>query len=410
MQVSQAIAVAVLCFSSGRALEPQHANNTEPGDPFGPENFEYVFHLFSNGTEVDEAAFHQVYNHFLKEFDFKTYARFLGIMEKSFQRYKESPEMTAYTTIPGQPHCDTGLVGPKVLKPNRAKVGGFPGGSLVRMFGFDFSKFMFDLQKKAQGPAGAQQGQVTSMAMTGLQVGMGMIQAMMGSILDIVPPMIPPPIWINMPLPCLPMLTGKNCFGAVLFPISTIDFTMADATDRQLDGYIAGFPNSYATKVGKTDDTLYKTCFIAFMSMHCSAIFPRCTVPMSRNEPIPFGGRVPMCFHLCITTLVACPGFWISDILGPCMMISVPPMCTMAFFWNVWLLPPQYTSYSEDAGYPKDCPPLDTGVGGEDMGAEPELFDEVEIADSPILAAAGASVKLPPVLAHKAILVNSGAN
>ena len=208
-------------------------------------------------------------------------------------------------------------------------------------------------------------------------------------------------IWINAPLPCLPMLTGRNCFGAVVMPISTIDFTMADATDKQLDGYIAGFPNSYATKVGKTDDFQYKTCFIAFMSMHCSAIFPRCTMPMSRNEPIPFGGRVPMCFHLCITTLVACPGFWISDILGPCMIISTPPMCTMYLFWNIWLLPPQYTSSSEDAGYPKDCPPLDSGVGGEDMGTGPELFDPVKIADSPILAAAGAPAKLPPVQLHQ---------
>jgi hypothetical protein len=210
-------------------------------------------------------------------------------------------------------------------------------------------------------------------------------------------------IWINMPLPCLPMLTGQNCFGAVLTPISTIDFVMADATDRQLDGYIAGFPNSYATKVGKTSDALYKICFLAFMAMHCSAIFPRCTVPTSRNEPIPFGGRVPMCFFYCITTLVACPGFWISDVLGPCMMIAVPPMCTAHFFWNIWLLPPQYTSTSEDSGYPKDCPALDTGVGGEDMGAEPELFDEVEIAESPILAAAGVPVKLPPVLVDRSV-------
>ena len=89
--------------------------------------------------------------------------------------------------------------------------------------------------------------------------------------------------------------------------------------------------------------------------------------------------------------------FWIADILGPCMMISVPPMCTQHFFWNVWLLPPQYSSFSEANGYPKECPTLDTGVGGEDMGEDPGLYDPVEIAESPILAAAGAPVKLPPV-------------
>jgi hypothetical protein len=184
----------LLLLSFGRATGSSPVNGTELQDPFGPGNFEYVFHLFSNGTEVEEAAFRKVYNHFLKEFDFKTYARFLGIMEKGLQRYKESPEMTAYTTIPGQPHCDTGLIGPKVRKPNKVMMNLFPGGSLMRMFGFDFSKFIYELQKKAQGPAGAQQGQTVTMAMLGLQIGLGMIQAMLGSILDIVPPLIPPPV------------------------------------------------------------------------------------------------------------------------------------------------------------------------------------------------------------------------
>lgn len=118
-----------------------------------------------------------------------------------------------------------------------------------------------------------------------------------------------------MPLPCLPMLTGHNCFGAVLTPITMADFVIADVTDSQLDGYIAGFPNSYATKVGKTSDEMYKLCFAAFMTMHCSSIFPRCTVPQSRDEPIPFGGRVPMCFHNCISTLVMCPGYaWLRGL------------------------------------------------------------------------------------------------
>ena len=113
-------------------------------------------------------------------------------------------------------------------------------------------------------------------------------------------------------------------------------------------GYISGFPNTYAEKVGKTSDAMYKgdcalhqaafgvacnpvwltACFSAYMSMHCSSIFPRCTMPQSRSEPIPAGGRVPMCLHLvrdfwllclehqhshsvrfqCILPLVLCPG------------------------------------------------------------------------------------------------------
>ena len=41
-----------------------------------------------------------------------------------------------------------------------------------------------------------------------------------------------------------------------------------------------------------------------------------------------------MCLHLCIVPLVACPGLWLGDIAGPCAMVSVPPMCTQAFYWN----------------------------------------------------------------------------
>jgi len=44
---------------------------------------------------------------------------------------------------------------------------------------------------------------------------------------------------------------------------------------------------------------------------------------------------VPLCLHLCIIPLVMCPGFWVGDIIGTCTMVSVPPMCTQAFFWNL---------------------------------------------------------------------------
>jgi len=90
-----------------------------------------------------------------------------------------------------------------------------------------------------------------------LGMGMGMVQSIVAAVLDIVPPLIPPPIWNNMPLPCAPMITGArlwmhlvcvcpclphprgqghNCFGAVLYPITMADFTIADVTDAMLDG------------------------------------------------------------------------------------------------------------------------------------------------------------------------------
>ena len=36
------------------------------------------------------------------------------------------------------------------------------------------------------------------------------------------------------------------------------DLTIADVTDSMLDGVIAGFPATYAAKVGKTSDAMYK--------------------------------------------------------------------------------------------------------------------------------------------------------
>jgi hypothetical protein len=83
----------------------------------------------------------------------------------------------------------------------------------------------------------------------GLGVGMGMVQSIVAAMLDVVPPLIPPPAWNNMPLPCAPMITGAarsilaicylsghNCFGAVLYPITMADFAIADVTDAMLDG------------------------------------------------------------------------------------------------------------------------------------------------------------------------------
>lgn len=63
------------------------------------------------------------------------------------------------------------------------------------------------------------------------------------------------------------MLSGHNCFGAVIYPITMADFATATMTDSTLDGVIAGFPTLYKRKVGVTSDAAYKACFAAFMSM-----------------------------------------------------------------------------------------------------------------------------------------------
>merc|ERR1712070_638126 len=121
--------------------------------------------------------------------------------------------------------------------------------------------------------------------------------------------------------------------------------------------------------------------------MQCSSLFPRCTAPMSRDEVIPVGGRVPLCVNLCVLPLVMCPGFWMADVAGSCSFVSVPPMCTMAHFWNYWRLPPQYQSYDEANPFPQDCPEEYAGDEENDsMGPS--------TADSPIEAEAK-SVKVP---------------
>ena len=54
----------------------------------------------------------------------------------------------------------------------------------------------------------------------------------------------------------VPRRTRK--FGVYFIQITMADFVIADVTDSMLDGIISGFPNTYATKVGKTSDAMYK--------------------------------------------------------------------------------------------------------------------------------------------------------
>merc|ERR1711904_234211 len=132
---------------------------------------------------------------------------------------------------------------------------------------------------------------------------------------------------------------------------------------------------------------------MGYMSMMCSSVFPRCTTPQSRGEPNPAGGRAPMCLHMCIIPLVACPGLWITDIIGQCSMVSVPPMCSQALFSNTRKAPPQYISFDEANPFPKNCPPLD--YEGLDASESFELYDVPPVAVSPISQAANAVLRVP---------------
>jgi len=356
-----------------------------------------TLHLYHNGTvagattDALAATFDMVYGHFNRSFDYKVFERHVELFKQGLDRYRTSDAYTSYTLYPDRPHCDKGELGIVTSQANVVTgMAAFPGGSVKKLFGFDLSKSLFDLSKTANGPAAA--GLIAPMALATQSLGMGagLVQSIISAVIHTVPPMIPPPAWNNQPLPCAPMVTGHNCFGAVLYPITMADLAIADVTDSMLDGIIDGFPNTYVSKVGKTSDAMYKACFSSYMSMQCSSIFPRCTTPQSRDESVPIGGRVPMCLHLCVIPLVTCPGFWINDIIGTCTLLSVPPMCTQAFFFNLFKLPPQYASFDEANPFPKDCPKTD--LSGMDALEDPALYDEVVLPASPILVAAA---KLP---------------
>ena len=47
-----------------------------------------------------------------------------------------------------------------------------------------------------------------------------------------------------------PMITGHNCFGAILHTITLSDFMIADVTDAMVTGHIASFPGCKTQKSG----------------------------------------------------------------------------------------------------------------------------------------------------------------
>ncbi len=91
-------------------------------------------------------------------------------------------------------------------------------------------------------------------------------------------------------------------------------------------------------------------------------------------------------------------------------MVSVPPMCTQATFWNLvnsslfcdvvavalcllwqFRLPPQYVSFDESHPYPSTCPKAATGQGLVSAAEDPMLYEDSELPYSPILASSQGS-------------------
>jgi len=336
------------------------------------------------GKDKLDAAFDAVYSHFNQTFDHNQFKAAVATLNASAASWLGTDgKYVRHKVMPTSSHCDLRQPVFKGLQAGLEQVAPYPGGS-TRSPG-DFSKQMADLAAAVTGPGSGSAILPTVLAQQALAQGLGMVQTIIATIVELVPPMIPPPVWINQPLPCLPMVTGHNCFGAVLHPITMSDFVVADITDAMLDGLISGFPNTYATKVGKTSDKAYKSCFGAFMSMHCSSLFPMCTSPFSNSAM-----RVPMCFHLCILPLVLCPGLWLDDVIGVCSMVSAPPMCSQAVYWNTARAPPQYTSYDQANPFAKDCPSTLNAGSLEAMRSDLSLYELEAEQPSEIAKQAGA--------------------
>jgi hypothetical protein len=309
-----------------------------------------------NGLQVPKSnLMKEAYESFTKVFPRQEFAEFSDILKKALNEYETSSAFTAYSTIKGQPRCgEPRLFNATKEAIKQRHVTPYPGGASLPLLGMDLVGKTLSQLERANGPASAQVPGVALLTQNALKQVKGVIQSVVAATMTDIPPTIPPPVWNNQPFPCMPMVTGSNCFGAVLYPITIGDFVMADMTDNALNGVVASFPAYYRRHVGSTDDRTYQRCFKSYMSMQCANSFPVCTTVQARQAEVPFLGRGPMCFLHCIQTLVSCPGLWVEDLEDICRHVSVPPVCSFANYRKDG--PPQLTSFDESEGLPLTCP------------------------------------------------------
>ncbi|CRG94447.1 conserved Plasmodium protein, unknown function [Plasmodium gallinaceum] len=306
--------------------------------------------------KITKENFLELYKSALSNFDVDGYT---FLMEKIMQKeYNERFTQKIKKLNESYAHCDKGIYEKNRQKKEKKKVDQnilYPGGPIRSTYGNNLSKWMKDSLENIETPESIKEPGLANMVMQSLTMVKGLIQSVASSVVDIVPPLIPPPVWINRPLPCLPMVTGKNCLGSILYPITAAEFITADITDSIMNGVISSFPSKYAVKIGKTSETQYRICAMAYLGMFCASIFPICWLPIG----LKVAETMPMCFPQCLATLIACPGFWIDDIEGPCSNVSVPPFCSFSIFVNQKIVPPQLTSYDDSHSFPATCPTKD---------------------------------------------------
>ncbi|GAB64855.1 hypothetical protein PCYB_032660, partial [Plasmodium cynomolgi strain B] len=300
---------------------------------------------------VDKNTFLTLYESALSHFDVDGYSSFMQeviAQRRGSDELGEGKRWKGRSTRNAHPHCDRGVsigVGAEgrgtprgVTRRGEKTAGGgggmtnveYPGGAIRSAYGNNLSKWMKESLEDIESPASLKEPGLANMLIQSLTMVKGLIQSVASSVVDIVPPLIPPPVWINRPLPCLPMVTGKNCLGSILYPITAAEFVTADITDSTMNGIISSFPAKYASKVGKTSDAQYRLCAMAYLGMYCASLFPICWMPIG----LQVAETMSVCFPQCLATLIACPGFWIDDVEGPCSNASVPPFCSFSVFVN----------------------------------------------------------------------------
>ncbi|XP_053990271.1 uncharacterized protein LOC128882631 isoform X3 [Hylaeus volcanicus] len=326
--------------------------------------------------------FPEMYNAVYDQFDHEGYNTLLdSVFSKNGQeRFVQALERLSYIL----PHCDSKSLG---VASEDKRMAPFPGGPFRRAYGFDMTQWITSQILTVANNAGNANPGVALMAMMASTSVVGVVSTVAASLIDIVPPLIPPPIWILRPFPCLPMITGMNCLLSVLYPITIADFTIAHVTDQSMNGVLSSFPSKFNSKVGKASIAVYNLCAAVYLGMYCASLFPMCWLPVGLMEAQSF----PVCFPQCLLVLVACPGFWLDDILGPCSSVSVPPFCAFSVFVNKNLIPPQYTSYEEQHPYPSECPHYDP-----EYDISPHLYERVPELSSPILDEVNTSFRLQP--------------
>ncbi|GFE53695.1 hypothetical protein BaOVIS_010990 [Babesia ovis] len=335
------IATITTCVAKEHTEEARHME----GEALLEEIFTEAFMMapeVTDGSWDQKRAFARLVTNVASTFDVEGYRWMLGIIKgrRATERFTQAISHRSFS----QPHCDQGSwVSPSQTFGDMTM---FPGGPFRGGSGYDLVRWMGNLYTHTHSPASANTPGVENMVIQGLQQVKGILQTVIAIIVDFVPPTI-----IGTNLPCLPMLTGLNCLGSVLYPISATDFMMADITDSAMNGVISSFPAKYAAKVGHTSDTQYYLCATIYLGMYCASLFPICMTGAANVSQ-----TFPLCFVQCLSTLIACPGFWMDDIAVPCSNISVPPFCSFSVYANYWRIPPQYTTYDQSHMYPEGCP------------------------------------------------------